>query len=315
MPLDDPHAQPERKRVLFAEPQIRAMVAYVASLGHGPQVPTPQPSRGNVAEGQRLFLDHCAGCHQIAAEGGYVTGARVPPLLEATPTGRSPRRCASGRTSCRGSRARSSPTRSSTRSSRTSTTRNTRTTAADGRSGASALAGGRRHLVDRRCRARRDVSPDRDEAAHVSRMRNAVVAGVVLLLGRRRRTEPGAEHRIVPPGAPVRRCRAAAPRTARPDGRLRGRIRRRLRVRAPRHQTQYLGLAIGLAFLLLAAASILVAKRLVVSEELDEPYPDPAHPGEQEALAELVAESGSRFTRRRLVTVAGTGALGALSSR
>ena len=28
----------------------------------------------------QLFADNCAGCHQIAAEGGYVTGARVPPL-------------------------------------------------------------------------------------------------------------------------------------------------------------------------------------------------------------------------------------------
>jgi ubiquinol-cytochrome c reductase cytochrome c subunit len=84
MPLDDPRAQPERSRPLFPEQEIRAMVAYVGSLGQGPAIPTPNPAHGRVAEGQRLFLDHCAGCHQIAAEGGYVTGARVPPLHEAT---------------------------------------------------------------------------------------------------------------------------------------------------------------------------------------------------------------------------------------
>jgi ubiquinol-cytochrome c reductase cytochrome c subunit len=33
----------------------------------------------------RLFTDHCAGCHQIVARGGVVTGARVPPLVDASP--------------------------------------------------------------------------------------------------------------------------------------------------------------------------------------------------------------------------------------
>src|SRR6185312_7820127 len=83
MPLADPHDQPERSRPLFSEQEIRALIGYVASIGHGPPIPTPNPERGDVAEGQRLFLDHCAGCHQIAAEGGYLTGARVPPLHDA----------------------------------------------------------------------------------------------------------------------------------------------------------------------------------------------------------------------------------------
>ena len=33
-----------------------------------------------------LFTDHCAGCHQIVGEGGYVTGARVPALGQASAT-------------------------------------------------------------------------------------------------------------------------------------------------------------------------------------------------------------------------------------
>ena len=93
----DSGAQPSRSRVLFGEGQIRAIVHYVASLGNGPTIPSPQWQTADVAAGKRLFTDNCAGCHQIVARGGYVTGARVPPLGQATP-GRSPRRCASGRT-------------------------------------------------------------------------------------------------------------------------------------------------------------------------------------------------------------------------
>jgi ubiquinol-cytochrome c reductase cytochrome c subunit len=83
MPLASPHDQPSRSRVIFNERELRALVRYVASLGNGPPVPSPQPQRGNLAEGYRLFAGNCAGCHQIAAEGGYVTGARVPPLTHA----------------------------------------------------------------------------------------------------------------------------------------------------------------------------------------------------------------------------------------
>ncbi|MDX6655369.1 MAG: ubiquinol-cytochrome c reductase cytochrome c subunit [Solirubrobacteraceae bacterium] len=85
MPLGQPGEQPERSRPLFRDNEIRAMVAYIASLGGGPAIPSPQPQRGNLHEGMRLFASHCSGCHQIAARGGVVTGARVPPLQAATP--------------------------------------------------------------------------------------------------------------------------------------------------------------------------------------------------------------------------------------
>jgi ubiquinol-cytochrome c reductase cytochrome c subunit len=84
MPLQHLGMQPRRSRVLLGEPQIRALVAYVASLGPGPAIPKPKPSRGSVSEGMHLFTDHCAGCHQVVAEGGYVTGALPPPLEDAT---------------------------------------------------------------------------------------------------------------------------------------------------------------------------------------------------------------------------------------
>ena len=86
MPLQDAGDQPRRSRVLFSEQEIEALVAYVASLGQGPGVPRPHPERGSLSDGQQLFTDHCAGCHQVVTEGGYLTGGVAPPLEEATAT-------------------------------------------------------------------------------------------------------------------------------------------------------------------------------------------------------------------------------------
>jgi ubiquinol-cytochrome c reductase cytochrome c subunit len=85
MPLDDAHDQPIRSRPQLDAKERAAIVAYVASLGDGPPVPRPDPGSGDLAEGRDLFTDHCAGCHQVAAQGGVVTGAKVPPLEDATP--------------------------------------------------------------------------------------------------------------------------------------------------------------------------------------------------------------------------------------
>jgi ubiquinol-cytochrome c reductase iron-sulfur subunit len=81
--------------------------------------------------------------------------------------------------------------------------------------------------------------------------------------------------------------------------------------RLPAH-TQLLGLALGLSFLFAAAALVTAGKRLVVTEELDEEYPPPEHPEEQNKLEQLVEDAGERITRKRLVTVAGAGAAGAI---
>jgi ubiquinol-cytochrome c reductase iron-sulfur subunit len=137
------------------------------------------------------------------------------------------------------------------------------------------------------------------------------ISAVVLLLGRRRRAARLRERdRIVPPGPPDRGaelavlalfvaaavCGAAFPVIYAVDS-------------IP-NQTQFLGLSLGLCLAFVAAASVLIGKRLVVTEEIEEDYPPPEHPVEQEALGQLVDESGERFTRRRLI-VAGAGAAGA----
>jgi ubiquinol-cytochrome c reductase cytochrome c subunit len=85
MPLERVGEQPKRNPNFFDDREIRTLVAYVASLGTGLPIPEPHPEEGNVSEGLALFREHCAGCHQIAAQGGYVTGAIPPALDQATP--------------------------------------------------------------------------------------------------------------------------------------------------------------------------------------------------------------------------------------
>ncbi|HSD03412.1 MAG TPA: c-type cytochrome [Gaiellales bacterium] len=80
MPLRSPSVQPRRSKVEFSPDQIRALVAYVASLAPGPAIPTPHPAQGSLSEGMTLFTENCAGCHQAAAAGGYVPDAVAPPL-------------------------------------------------------------------------------------------------------------------------------------------------------------------------------------------------------------------------------------------
>jgi quinol---cytochrome-c reductase cytochrome c subunit len=80
MPLHNPHEQPRRSHVEFSADQIQALIAYVTSLQPGPPIPTPHPENGNLSDGLSLFTEHCAGCHQVVAEGGYVPSAVAPPL-------------------------------------------------------------------------------------------------------------------------------------------------------------------------------------------------------------------------------------------
>jgi len=85
MPLRNPYVQPRRSRVLFSQRQVHALVAYVASLGPGPAVPNPDPALGSISDGQRLFTENCAGCHQAVAAGGYLPDSVAPPLAPDSP--------------------------------------------------------------------------------------------------------------------------------------------------------------------------------------------------------------------------------------
>jgi ubiquinol-cytochrome c reductase cytochrome c subunit len=84
MPLADPTDEPVRADPAFSRRDIDALVAYVSAFG-GPAIPAANPDRGDVARGKEAFTESCAGCHQVLARGGVVTGAFVPALTDATP--------------------------------------------------------------------------------------------------------------------------------------------------------------------------------------------------------------------------------------
>ncbi len=146
----------------------------------------------------------------------------------------------------------------------------------------------------------------------MTRLKDGIVAALVLLLARGRPRRRPQQQRLVPEGTPNRDAEtvvlvllglvtacAIAFMVVYSFERL-------------AHQTQYLGLTIGAAFVLLAVVCIVIANKLIVTEELVESYPDAEHPQASEEIEQLVAEAGSRFTRKRLVRMAGAGALGAL---
>ena len=86
MPLDQVGEEPVRGKPRYDDTQIRALDAYVGSLGPGPAIPVVRPEQGSISEGMQLFGESCAGCHGIGGKGGVAIGAYAPPLGEATPT-------------------------------------------------------------------------------------------------------------------------------------------------------------------------------------------------------------------------------------
>jgi ubiquinol-cytochrome c reductase iron-sulfur subunit len=76
--------------------------------------------------------------------------------------------------------------------------------------------------------------------------------------------------------------------------------------------TQVLGGALGGTLALLATALIVGSKKLVPEEEIPEEYPEEEDPEEQEKVVQIVRESGTRLTRKRLLGVTGGLAAGAL---
>jgi quinol---cytochrome c reductase iron-sulfur subunit len=77
-------------------------------------------------------------------------------------------------------------------------------------------------------------------------------------------------------------------------------------------ETQLLGALFGLALLFLAAALVVVGLKLVPTEEIAEDYPPHEHEHDQQVIAELIDESGTRFTRSRFFKLGLLGAGGML---
>ena len=90
MPAKEVGAENERKPVTFSEQQIEDIAGYVASLGGGPEIPTPEQvstEGADTALGSELFSANCAQCHGFAGAGGALTyGKDAPSLTASTPT-------------------------------------------------------------------------------------------------------------------------------------------------------------------------------------------------------------------------------------
>lgn len=163
------------------------------------------------------------------------------------------------------------------------------------------------------------------------RARGWLIAALAMLLGRRRRREddagrPGdagasgpsgasgaSDGPIIPPGTPDRGAEnlvlaflALATLAAI------GFVVVYAAFTAPELPDQLLGICLGVSLVSIGAALTVVARRLVVTEELEDDYPE-AHPDQQAEIVEMVHESGSRITRKRLLLGAGATAGGALT--
>jgi ubiquinol-cytochrome c reductase cytochrome c subunit len=81
MPADRPSGQSLRKEPAYSRTQIDELVAYVASLGPGPEIPRIDLSAGKLSEGTELYARNCASCHSSAGAGGALGKAVVAPSL------------------------------------------------------------------------------------------------------------------------------------------------------------------------------------------------------------------------------------------
>lgn len=86
MPLADPTNQAPSKPPAYTDDEIRRLVAYVASLGDGPEIPDVDVASGDLARGGELFRANCAACHNASGVGGALSyGDHAPSLMSVEP--------------------------------------------------------------------------------------------------------------------------------------------------------------------------------------------------------------------------------------
>jgi ubiquinol-cytochrome c reductase cytochrome c subunit len=87
MPLAAPGLQARRGPVRYSEEEIVALVAYVGTIGDGPDIPVVDTAGADVARGGELYRLNCAACHVSSGAGAPIGGGQIAPnLTEATPT-------------------------------------------------------------------------------------------------------------------------------------------------------------------------------------------------------------------------------------
>ncbi|MCD7101883.1 cytochrome bc1 complex diheme cytochrome c subunit [Pseudoclavibacter sp. 13-3] len=87
MPMQMQGPQAQVKAPQFTDEQIKALAAYVASVGSGPAIPSDITTKVDttdsekVASGAELFRINCAMCHNVAGAGGALTEGKYAPSL------------------------------------------------------------------------------------------------------------------------------------------------------------------------------------------------------------------------------------------
>lgn len=84
MPLSNHDDQPVRKPPAYSPEQIDALVAYVDTLGDGPDVPDVSIEGADVAEGGVVFRANCQACHSAFGSGGALSYGRSAPNLHSS---------------------------------------------------------------------------------------------------------------------------------------------------------------------------------------------------------------------------------------
>jgi ubiquinol-cytochrome c reductase cytochrome c subunit len=88
MPMARPGAQAEKKDVVYTPEEIKALAAFVASLGPGPAIPeredydTSNADNESIVRGGQFFRTNCTACHNFAAAGGALPGGKYAPSLD-----------------------------------------------------------------------------------------------------------------------------------------------------------------------------------------------------------------------------------------
>jgi ubiquinol-cytochrome c reductase cytochrome c subunit len=85
MPLANSEDQPMSKEPAYGPEEIDALVAYVGTLGTGPDVPDVDPDAGDLALGGEVFRANCQACHSASGVGGALSYGRAAPRLTSAP--------------------------------------------------------------------------------------------------------------------------------------------------------------------------------------------------------------------------------------
>jgi ubiquinol-cytochrome c reductase cytochrome c subunit len=95
MPAVQPGPQIPQKEVSYTSEEIAALAAYVASLGPGPAIPSPddysleglsdEQRQQAIVRGGQIFLTNCTACHNFEGSGGAMPQGGYAPKIRGVP--------------------------------------------------------------------------------------------------------------------------------------------------------------------------------------------------------------------------------------